>query len=183
MRHSKYFSYASLTPSHRAAGGYIGDAIDIRAPFDAAFVSFLIAGTFARLALPYIPPSTNKDKPGQNGISGFLAPLKIMVPQRIRHASGKIGKHYGVILLCAGIFTGVVSEIKDLKTKRPRVKTTNTICSSPPIMLPSLSRCTPPLHSTLTKPTTASSCPSLPFPEAYSSCSCFPASSAGAAAS
>lgn len=91
----------------------IGDAINIRAPFDVAFVSFIIAGIYARLALPYISPDSMSDgkKPGQQGVSGFLAPLKILVPQRLRLGNGKVTKHYGVIFLCAGIFLGVVSHL------------------------------------------------------------------------
>ena len=85
-----------------AAGGMIGDAIDIRAPFDVAFVSFLLASIYARLALPYISPESMSDgkKAGQQrGISAFLAPLKILVPQRLRLADGRLRKHYGVIFL------------------------------------------------------------------------------------
>ncbi|KAJ6442346.1 Chromosome segregation in meiosis protein 3 [Purpureocillium lavendulum] len=92
-------------------GGMIGDAIDIRAPFDVAFVSFLVAGVYARLALPYIAPHDMSDgkKPGQQGVSGFLAPLRILAPQRLRRADGRVSKHYGVIFLCAGIFLGVLA--------------------------------------------------------------------------
>ncbi|POR36615.1 hypothetical protein TPAR_03194 [Tolypocladium paradoxum] len=93
------------------AGGMIGDAINIRAPFDVAFVSFIIAGIYARLALPCISPDSMSDgkKPGQQGASGFLAPLKILVPQRLRLGNGKVTKHYGVIFLCGGIFVGVLA--------------------------------------------------------------------------
>lgn len=93
------------------AGGMIGDKIDIRAPFDVAFFSFIIAGIFVRLTLPYIPPEqmTDGKKPGQQGASGFLAPLRVLVPQRLRLANGTTRKHLGVIFLCMGIFLGVVS--------------------------------------------------------------------------
>ncbi|KAH8667254.1 major facilitator superfamily domain-containing protein [Ilyonectria robusta] len=91
-------------------GGMIGDSIDIRAPFDVAFVSFLLAGTYAWVALPYISPDSMVDakKPGQQG-EGFLAPLKILVPRRLRLENGEIKKHYGVIFLCGGIFLGVLA--------------------------------------------------------------------------
>lgn len=90
----------------------IGDSIGIRAPFDVAFVSFLLASTYAWVALPYISPDSMVDakEPGQQG-EGFLAPLKILVPQRLRLENGKIKKHYGVIFLCGGIFLGVVSQM------------------------------------------------------------------------
>ncbi|UNI22280.1 hypothetical protein JDV02_008182 [Purpureocillium takamizusanense] len=94
------------------AGGMIGDAINVRAPFDVAFVSFLVCGVYARFALPYIAPdamSGGGKKTGQQGVSGFLAPLRILVPQRLRRADGRLVKHYGVIFLCAGIFLGVLA--------------------------------------------------------------------------
>lgn len=92
----------------------IGDAIDIRAPFDFAFVTFLLSCTYVYLALPYISPESmsNKKKPGPQGIASFFAPLRILVPQRLRTINGGIKKHYGVVILCAGIFLGVVSVAK-----------------------------------------------------------------------
>ncbi|KAG5657813.1 hypothetical protein KAF25_007846 [Fusarium avenaceum] len=92
-------------------GGMIGDAIDIRAPFDVAFVSFILAGIYVWMALPYISPESmsNGGKPGQQGVSGFLAPLKILTPQKLRLADGRIKKHLGVIFLCSGIFLGVLA--------------------------------------------------------------------------
>ena len=89
----------------------IGDAIDIQAPFDVAFVFFLVSMVYARFAIPYIPTElTSKDKDAsQTGISGFLAPLRVLAPQRLRMADGRVTKHYGVIFLCCGIFVGVVS--------------------------------------------------------------------------
>lgn len=89
----------------------IGDSIDIRAPFDVAFVAFLVASVYSRLALPFISPDSMTDgkKPGQRGISGFFAPLRVLVPQKLRLANGMTRRHYGVIFLCSGIFVGVVS--------------------------------------------------------------------------
>ncbi|TWU74237.1 hypothetical protein ED733_004081 [Metarhizium rileyi] len=92
-------------------GGMIGDAIDIRAPFDVAFVSFLVSCAYAYFFLPYIAPESmsSASKPGEKDTSGFLAPLRIMLPQRLRHPNGKVTKHFGVIFLCAGIFLGVLA--------------------------------------------------------------------------
>ena len=90
----------------------IGEAIEIRAPFDVAFVSFLVSAVYARLFIPYISPESMNDssKPARNGISGFLAPLRILAPQRLRLADGRTKKHYGVIFLCCGIFLAVVCQ-------------------------------------------------------------------------
>ncbi|KAJ4172097.1 hypothetical protein NW754_007695 [Fusarium falciforme] len=92
-------------------GGMIGDAIDIRAPFDVAFVSFILAGIYVFFSLPYISPESmsNSQKPGQQGVSGFLAPLRVLTPQTLRLKDGKYRKHYGVIFLCSGIFLGVLA--------------------------------------------------------------------------
>ncbi|RSM14876.1 hypothetical protein CEP52_000949 [Fusarium oligoseptatum] len=75
-------------------GGMIGDAIDIRAPFDVAFVSFILAGIYVCFSLPYISPESmsNGQKPGQRGVSGFLAPLKVLTPQKLRLKDGKYRK-------------------------------------------------------------------------------------------
>lgn len=92
-------------------GGIIGSHLGLQAPFDMAFISFIVAGIFARLALPYIPPEALARKGASaKKNSGFLAPLKVLVPQRLRLKSGKYAKHYAVAILCAGIFTGVVSK-------------------------------------------------------------------------
>ncbi|KAF4959285.1 hypothetical protein FSARC_10802 [Fusarium sarcochroum] len=92
-------------------GGMIGDAIDIRAPFDVACISFILAGIYVWTSLPYISPESmsNGGKPGQQGVSGFLAPLKILTPQKLRLADGRVKKHLGVIFLCSGIFLGVLA--------------------------------------------------------------------------
>ncbi|KAF4341680.1 major facilitator superfamily transporter [Fusarium beomiforme] len=92
-------------------GGMIGDAIDIRAPFDVAFGSFILAGIYVWCALPYISPESmsNGGSTGQKGASGFLAPLKILTPSKLRLADGRVKNHFGVIFLCSGIFFGVLA--------------------------------------------------------------------------
>lgn len=99
----------------------IGDAINVRAPFDVAFIFFLISSVYARTALPYISPESMSDakKPGQQqGVSGFFAPLRILLPQRLRLADGRLRRHYGVLFLCSGIFIGVVRLYHILATRR-----------------------------------------------------------------
>ncbi|KAI9897646.1 hypothetical protein N3K66_007502 [Trichothecium roseum] len=100
-------------------GGMIGDAINIRAPFDVAFASFLISVLYARFCLPYISPDSmsdsnnnnkNNNKSGSPSSSGgFLAPLRLLRPQRLRLRDGRPARHLGVLFLCAGIFVGVVA--------------------------------------------------------------------------
>lgn len=94
-------------------GGVTGDAFGIRMPFQVAFFLFLAASCYARLVLPYISPESlsdgKTDTDRKKGLGGFLAPLKIMAPQRIRTADGRVVKHYGVFFLCCGIFLGVLA--------------------------------------------------------------------------
>ena len=88
----------------------IGDAFGIIRPFQTAFVFFLVSSVYVMVAMPYISPESMNDpkKPAKGGLSGFLAPLKVLSPQMLRLKSGMARKHYGVLFLCCGIFIGVV---------------------------------------------------------------------------
>lgn len=96
-------------------GGYVGDTYGIRMPFNVAFFLLLTSSVYAGLVLPYISPESLTDgktgdgSKGGKSVSGFLAPLKIMAPQRVRYANGRVAKHYGVFFLCCGIFLGVLA--------------------------------------------------------------------------
>ncbi|KAK7998457.1 FK506-binding protein 1 [Apiospora arundinis] len=92
-------------------GGMIGDRYGIQSPFLTAFCLFCCASVYARVALPYISPESLTDgkKSTAKGVSGFLAPLKVLAPQRLLLHSGQTRKHYGVFFLCCGIFLGVVA--------------------------------------------------------------------------
>lgn len=93
-------------------GGMVGDAFGIQMPFQVAFFLFMFATLYAGTVLPYISPeslSDGKQDSESKGIKGFLAPLRIMSPQRIRFFDGHIVKHYGVFFLCCGLFLGVLA--------------------------------------------------------------------------
>ena len=103
-------------------GGMIGDAWGIRRPFEVAFVAFLVSAVYVQLALPYVSPESmsgggggkkkNKNKAGQKakGVAGFFAPLKVLAPQRVRlPGNRKTVKHLGVLILCTGVFLGVLA--------------------------------------------------------------------------
>lgn len=91
-------------------GGQIGDVFGIVRPFQVACVSFLISTAYVQLALPYISPeSLNDGKKATKGISGFLAPLRILSAQKLRLRNGSLKKHFGVLFLCCGIFLGVLA--------------------------------------------------------------------------
>ncbi|KAK3396899.1 major facilitator superfamily domain-containing protein [Sordaria brevicollis] len=93
-------------------GGMIGDRWGIRRPFEVAFVAFLVSTVYVQVMLPYVSPesmSGGSKKEKAKGIAGFLAPLKVLAPQRVRLRSGKTIKHLGVLILCTGVFLGVLA--------------------------------------------------------------------------
>lgn len=92
-------------------GGMVGDAFGIRMPFQVACVLFLFATLYSRVVIPYISPESLSDgkKSKAKGIRGFLAPLKILAPQRVRFMDGRVANHFGVFFLCCGIFLAVLA--------------------------------------------------------------------------
>ncbi|RSL66669.1 hypothetical protein CEP53_003270 [Fusarium sp. AF-6] len=92
------------------AGGMIGDVFGIQRPFEVAFVCFLLATIYARVALPYLAPEATFDNHTVNrGASEFFRPLRILLSQRFQLQSGRIVQHYGVLFLCCGVFLGVLA--------------------------------------------------------------------------
>ncbi|KIH93188.1 hypothetical protein SPBR_02482 [Sporothrix brasiliensis 5110] len=94
-------------------GGVVGDTFGIVRPFQTAFFLFLFASAFAHYAMPYISPESlsgpgaKTNRPG--GLAGFLEPLKVMLPQKIRLRAGRVASHYGIFFLCCGEFLGVLA--------------------------------------------------------------------------
>ncbi|KAL1638792.1 hypothetical protein SLS58_008606 [Diplodia intermedia] len=93
-------------------GGVSGDVFGIQAPWEVALCSMVFATLYAYLFLPYVaPPKREAEKAGakKQGLSRFLGPARMLAPQRWRLADGRVMRHYGVPLLFAGIFTGVLA--------------------------------------------------------------------------
>lgn len=93
-------------------GGMVGDRFGIQMPFQVAFFLFCLSSLYVGLFLPYISPdslSDGKKDTKRKGVGGFLAPLRILAPQRIRYPDGHIAKHFGVFFLCCGVFLGVLA--------------------------------------------------------------------------
>ncbi|KKY15404.1 putative major facilitator superfamily transporter [Diplodia seriata] len=93
-------------------GGVSGDVFGIQAPWEVALCSMVFATLYAYLFLPYVaPPKQEEEKAGgkKQGLSRFLGPARMLAPQRWRLADGRVVRHYGVPLLFAGIFTGVLA--------------------------------------------------------------------------
>lgn len=68
------------------------------------------ATLYAYLFLPYVPPpKADVVSEKRQGLSRFLGPAKMLAPQRWRLPDGRITRQFGVPLLFAGIFTGVLA--------------------------------------------------------------------------
>ncbi|KAK4183729.1 hypothetical protein QBC35DRAFT_542352 [Podospora australis] len=91
-------------------GGMIGDNFGIRRPFEVAFCSFMLVTCFVAFTVPHIDADTlNNGEKKPKGISQFFTPLRILIPQRVLSPNGTAKKHYGVTILCAGIFLAVLA--------------------------------------------------------------------------
>ncbi|KAI0532987.1 hypothetical protein GGR58DRAFT_506830 [Xylaria digitata] len=93
-------------------GGVVAEKFGIETPFELAGASFLTCTTYVLSFVPYIDPkdlSSDNDRQEAKGLMGFLAPLKVLGHQKIRLANGRTAKHYGILFLALGIFTGVLA--------------------------------------------------------------------------
>ncbi|KAI0197860.1 major facilitator superfamily transporter [Astrocystis sublimbata] len=93
-------------------GGLLAEHIRIDAPFEVAGVSFLVCTAYVLSFIPYIDPkdlSSDNSAAKSKGFFGFLGVLKVLGPQKMRLANGRIVKHYGIIFLALGIFVGVLA--------------------------------------------------------------------------
>jgi hypothetical protein len=74
----------------------------------------IISTAYSALLLPYVAPekiddAENNTKKGiLTRVTTFVSPLKAFVPRRLRRANGNTSRYYGVSLLGAGVFLGVV---------------------------------------------------------------------------
>ncbi|KXH52597.1 major facilitator superfamily transporter [Colletotrichum nymphaeae SA-01] len=89
-------------------GGVLGDVFGIISPFIVAIGCFAFATTYGAIFWP-APPEETEETDGKTtpGASGFLAPIKVLMPSKYRLESGKIVKNYGLVFLALGIFFGV----------------------------------------------------------------------------
>ncbi|KAI1418782.1 major facilitator superfamily transporter [Xylaria sp. FL1777] len=93
-------------------GGVLAEEFGIKTPFEVAGVSFLVSTTYVLSFVPYIDPkvlSSDDNRHKTKGLMGFLGPLKVLGPQKMRLADGRTKKHYGILFLALGIFTGVLA--------------------------------------------------------------------------
>ncbi|KAI1170083.1 major facilitator superfamily domain-containing protein [Nemania sp. FL0916] len=93
-------------------GGIVAEKFGIEKPFELASISFLVCTAYVLSFVPYIDPkslSSDESRPKPKGPLGFLSPLKVLGPQKLILASGQIVKHYGILFLALGVFTGVLA--------------------------------------------------------------------------
>lgn len=92
-------------------GGLAGDIFGIQMPWEIALFSMVFATLYALLFLPYVPPPkrSENERSEKKGLSRFLGPAKMLAPQKWRLPDGRVKKQFGVPLLFAGIFTGVLA--------------------------------------------------------------------------
>lgn len=91
------------------AGGLIGDAFGIIAPFRVTLILFLLSTLYAFLVLPEIPLNKDIEAKASKSLSAFLDPIKMFAPRRWVLRSGKVKTEYGIPLLGIGIFLGVLA--------------------------------------------------------------------------
>lgn len=91
-------------------GGYLSDTFGIAAPFRFTLGLFLLSSIYIFLFLPNVEaPSAAAGVKTVSSFSAFVAPLKLYVPTKWIQKDGKTRTEYGVLLLGAGAFLGVLA--------------------------------------------------------------------------
>lgn len=92
-------------------GGVSGDWFGIRRPFEAAFFLKIVATLYSFVFLPYIAAwkIEKTEKVQKKNLSSIFGPAKLFVPTKIRLKNGQVKSYWGVFLLGAGVFRGVLA--------------------------------------------------------------------------
>ncbi|TQN64361.1 Major facilitator-type transporter psiT1 [Colletotrichum shisoi] len=89
-------------------GGVLGDVFGISSPFITAVGCFAVTTIYGAILWPASPEQSDEAASKTTpGASGFLAPIKVLMPQKYRLGSGKVVRNYGLVFLALGIFFGV----------------------------------------------------------------------------
>ena len=93
------------------AGGILGDAINILAPFQLALSLFVASTLYVLLALPYIPPikELNPSSKTRTGLSRVFGPLRSLFPAKWALKDGRIRREYGPLILASGVFMAILA--------------------------------------------------------------------------
>lgn len=93
------------------AGGLLDKQFGQAAPFQVNLCLLVLSTFLSAFFLPYVAPVavSAEEAAKAKGIWGFLAPLRVFVPQVVKEENGGDGKtrFWGLTLLGVGVFTGV----------------------------------------------------------------------------
>ncbi|KAL3479135.1 hypothetical protein BJX99DRAFT_255911 [Aspergillus californicus] len=90
-------------------GGISGDAWGIRKPFEIATLLFCLSSAYSGICVPQVQlPETVADN-NTGGWEALVGGLRVLAPNRIYLGNGKSIRHYGITLLAAGVFMGVLA--------------------------------------------------------------------------
>ncbi len=93
-------------------GGIVGDFFGIIAPWQMAFVMFLLCCLYITIWLPVTPaPKENKDATSSKplGLMRFFGPLRIFAPQKWALPDGRVRTEFGALLLGIGVYLGITA--------------------------------------------------------------------------
>lgn len=90
-------------------GGNSGDIFGIRMPFEIAFFLMIFSTLYTVMFLPYVAPPKSEQESKKKGIAGLMGPMKLFIPQKFKLPNGRVQLEYGVFLLGAGVFWGVLA--------------------------------------------------------------------------
>ncbi|KAJ4310900.1 hypothetical protein N0V94_008220 [Neodidymelliopsis sp. IMI 364377] len=94
------------------AGGLIGEAFGITAPFRITVVLFLLSCAYVAICLPSTPPHEEEESyTGQPaiGLGRFFGPLRIFAPQEWTLVDGRRSTQFGALTLGLGVFLGILA--------------------------------------------------------------------------
>lgn len=92
------------------AGGLLGDAFGIIAPFRITLILFLLSSIYVLLALPSIPPEKDIVALQEStGFKRFIGPLHIFAPQKWILQDGRTSTQFGTLTLGTGVFLAILA--------------------------------------------------------------------------
>lgn len=93
-------------------GGTMASSFGMRRPWEIAFFLMIFSTVYTLLFLPYVAPhrtAASSKTPKPRGLAAFFGPARLFMPQKFQLPNGRIQNHWGVFLLGAGVFWGVLA--------------------------------------------------------------------------
>lgn len=93
------------------AGGLIGEAFGLLAPFQVTLVLLLLSFIYVILALPSISQVVDDTSPNEKplGLMRFFGPLHVFTPQRWTLPNGRSSRQFGALTLGIGVFLAILA--------------------------------------------------------------------------